>query len=169
MHFYLPLLLLVLLTACDGNTAARKAARGENFVAAPNHIFFKNTRARHYRAEEIAERATIYRHDNLFDSDARLRPALIDNWLQDRALIRFETDPVTAGWQLEAGTDTGWAVVPLTVPPSNQELTHLSEQLGSRAGLRLVTARDTLTAFPTEASRKEARLVITDYLRLVEN
>ena len=161
------LLLFPLIFACEGNTAARKTARGENFVSDPDHLYFKNTRARHYAAEEVAERATIYRHDALFASDANLRPALIDNWLQDRAVVRFELEGVAPGWALEAKDDDGWRRVPLSTPPTNEELGALNGILLGNAGLRIIARKDTLPAFSESSGRKEARTVLTDYLRLV--
>jgi hypothetical protein len=164
---FIAFFLLAGLLACDGNTAARKAARGPNFVAAPDHIYFKNIRARYYRAEEVTQRATIYRHDDLFDSAARLRPVLIDNWLQDRALIRFETEPGLTNWTLEVGKEDVWSAVPLTTPPLNKELADLSDLLLGNASLRLVSPQDTITAFPDDAGRTEARFVLNDFLRMV--
>lgn len=165
---YLPLfLLLPLFFTCEGNTAARKAARGTNFVSDPDHLYFKNTRARHYAAEEIAQRATIYRHDALFASEANLRPALIDNWLQDRAIIRFEPSAEGPGGVLESLTDGEWSKVPLTVPPSNEELDFLNDLLLSKDELRLSSPGDTVPAFPNSSGRAEARVVLNDFLRLV--
>ena len=163
----LPVLLLLALTACTGRTAERKLARGSNFVSDPDHLYFKNVRARHYRAQEITNRATLYRHDDLFASAATLRPVLVDNWLQDRAIIRFEVPTEFPGWEVEAKTDTAWVAVPLTVPPSNEELTALNAILLGNQPLRLITRRDTFDAFPDGAGRAEARVTLVDYLALV--
>ena len=168
MQKYLPLLLLLpVLLACEGNTAARKAARGENFVSDPDHLYFKNTRAHHYAAEEITQRATIYRHDGLFKSEANLRPTLIDNWLQDRAIIRFEAPETMPDWKLQSFTNEVWGVVKLSVPPTNKELHALNDLLLTKDELRLSSPTDTLPAFPTASGRTEARAVLNDYLRLV--
>jgi hypothetical protein len=167
LKYLIPLLMLPLLFACEGNNAARKAARGENFVSDPDHLYFKNTRARYYAAEEVAQRATIYRHANLFASEANLRPALIDNWLQDRAVIRFENKTATRGWQLETLEDEAWRKVSLSVPPTGEEVNTLNKLLLSKGELRLTTRTDTLPAFPEAAGRDESRAVLTDYLRLV--
>lgn len=165
---YLALLLLFpLVFACEGNTAARKAARGENFVSDPDHIYFKNTRARHYAAEEITQRATIYRHDGLFESEANLRPIMIDNWLQDRAVIRFNHPNGTPGWELQVFTKEEWRAVELSVPPTNKELDVLNRLLLGKDDLRLSSPTDTLPAFPKSSGRKETRSVLNDYLRLV--
>jgi len=165
---YLPFILLLALTNCEGNTAARKAARGTNFVPDPNHIYFKNVRARHYRTTEITNRATLYHHADLYDSEARLLAELVDNWIQDRALIRFGTRPEMADWQLVAKKTSGLAPISLTTPPTNGELARLFGLLSSPTPLFLVTAADTLAAFPNDAGRQETRVVINDYLRLVE-
>lgn len=169
---YLPFLVLALCCACEGKTAARKAARGANFVPDPNHIFFKNTRARHYRAEEITNRATIYRHDGLFESEAHLRPVLIDNWLQDRAVIRFELFPdVTefSDWMLGTKGDPGYDYdLTFSTPPTNEELSKLATALQGTEELFLFSQIDTIMpAFPDEAGQKHARTVIKDYLTLV--
>ena len=170
---FLPILLLLLCSACEGNTAALKASRGTNFVPDPNHLFFKNTRARHYRAEEITNRATIYRHDGLFQSEANLRLVLIDNWLQDRAVIRLELTPELSAWaetwSLMAGNGTQSAQkFTLSTPPTNEELDQLLTSLQSTDNLYLSIPADTLRlAFPNEAGRKHARTVIKDYLTLV--
>jgi len=164
----LPLILLLTLTACEGNTAARKAARGTNFVPDPNHIYFKNIRTRHYRATEVTNRATLYHHEDLYDSEARLLAELVDNWIQDRALIRFSTRPEMTDWQLVAKETDGLVPMPLTVPPTNGELARLFGLLSSPTPLLLVTTTDTLAAFPNDAGRQETRVVINDYLRLVE-
>lgn len=165
---YLTLLLMLpFLLTCEGNTAARKAARGENFVSDPDHLYFKNTRARYYAEEEITQRATIYRHGELFNSEANLRPALIDNWLQDRAVIRFEQNGGSTDWELTAFTQEKWQKVKLSVPPTNEELNTLSTLLLGKDELRIISAKDTLPAFPDDAGRTGARTVLIDYLRLV--
>ncbi|MCX8209873.1 MAG: hypothetical protein OTI34_02430 [Lewinella sp.] len=165
---YLTLLLMLsFLFTCEGNTAARKVARGENFVSDPDHLYFKNTRARHYAAEEIVQRATIYRHDGLFDSEANLRPTLIDNWLQDRAIIRFDYPTDTTNWELQAFTDEAWSEVELSVPPTNEELDVLNNLLLGKEELRLSSPTGILPAFPAASGRTEARAILNDYLRLV--
>lgn len=166
---YFPVLLLVLCAACEGNTAARKAARGANFVPDPNHLFFKNTRVRHYRAEEVTNRATIYRHDGLFLSEAHLLPVLIDNWLQDRAIIRFETAPDLPEWTLGTISGSGQQkTLPISTPPTNEELEELMAALQRKEALFLFSTIDTLLpAFPDEAGRKHALTVLNDYLTLV--
>lgn len=165
---YLPLLLLLALTACEGNTAARKAARGTNFVPDPNHIYFKNVRAHHYSTTEVTNRATLYHHDELYDSEAHLLAELVDNWIQDRALIRFSVRPELANWQLSAKKDDTLSPIALSTPPTNEELAGLTRTLRSPTPLFLVGPADTLSAFPDGAGRQEVRVVISDYLRLVE-
>lgn len=166
---YFPVLLLVCCSACEGNTAARKAARGANFVPDPNHLYFKNTRARHYRAEEITNRATIYRHDALFRSEARLFPVLIDNWLQDRAILRFETVPELPDWTLGPISESGQdKALTFSTPPTNEELDALITALRGEEALFLFSTLDSiLPAFPDEAGRRYARTVVNDYLTLV--
>ncbi len=165
----LPLLLLFpILLTCEGNTAARKTARGTNFVSDPDHLYFKNTRARHYAAAEITQRATIYRHGALFASAANLRPILIDNWLQDRAIIRFDGKAGTPDWKLETQQGNQWETIALSVPPTNEELADLHDVLLGKAELRIISSADTLPAFPDATGRAEARAVLNDYLRLVD-
>jgi hypothetical protein len=165
---YLPFFLLLALTACEGNTAARKAARGTNFVPDPNHIYFKNIRARHYRATEVTNRATLYHHEDLYDSEAHLLTELVDNWIQDRALIRLNSRPELPAWELIAQKDGAWQPVPLATPPTNEELAALAGLLRSPTPLLIVAPTDTLTAFPNGGGRQEALTVLYDYLRLVE-
>ena len=159
--------LLLSLPACQGRTAERKAARGTNYVADPDQIYFKNVRARHYRAEEVPNRATIYRHEDLYDSPARFRLALIDNWLDDRATLRYEVDSQHPAWELQYARDSAWTTVELATPPRDSNLHRLSRVLLSTAPLRLASPLDTVDAFPGGRGRTETRLVIADYLRLV--
>lgn len=169
MFRYLPLIFLLALVACEGNTAARKAARGTNFVPDPNHIYFKNIRAHHYQATEVTNRATLYHHGDLYASGAHLLVELVDNWIQDRALVRFSTRPELTGWELVAADKNGQQTISLTTPPTNEELADLITILRSPTPLLLFTATDTLTAFPNGEGRQEARTVINDYLRLVDH
>lgn len=169
---FLPLLILLICCSCEGKTAARKAARGPNFVPDPNHLFFKNTRARHYRAEEVTNRATIYRHEGLFESEAHLRPVLIDNWLQDRAVIRFELLPDVSdisNWKVATKENSSKNYdLTFSTPPTNEELSQLATALQGTEELFLFWQIDTIMpAFPDEAGRKHARTVIKDYLTLV--
>lgn len=169
MYRNLLFLLLLACFACEGNTDARKAARGENFVPDPNRIYFQNTRVRHYLAEEVTDRAVIYRHDALYRSAARLLPVLVDDWLQDRAYLRFDTRPELSSWQLEIHQpDEAARPLALSAPPTNAELTALSAALleGQELILRS-TADSLLSAFPSDEGRAEARRVINDYLALV--
>ncbi|MBB4080049.1 hypothetical protein GGR28_002679 [Lewinella aquimaris] len=72
------------LSACDGNTRDRRAARGEDYVSDPDHLFFLNTRSRDYRAVGLEEGVDAYRHDELTESDHLL---IIDRWIEDRAQL----------------------------------------------------------------------------------
>lgn len=174
MRLFLLLLLPFLLTTCDGNTAARKAARGEDFVAEPNRLYFKNTRTRNYITDERREDVTVYRHGKLLSSEAALLPVIADHWLEDRANIRFEirqspeAAPTPRPFRLDLNRQTGWETLPLTVPPTTEELNSLRGHLATRQEIRIVMGLDTLNPFPEEA-RKYAKEVLDDYLRLVED
>ncbi|MEM9260174.1 MAG: hypothetical protein AAGA62_11045 [Bacteroidota bacterium] len=171
MKYLLPLLLLSLF-ACEGNTAARKAARGPHFVADPDHLFFKNTRLRHYQAEEQQGSATSYRHDKLMASEATLIPVLLDNWLEDEATLRFDvrrkptSQATTEPFRLDVTKDGNWQAVRLSIPATNEEIATIRQHLVTNRKLRLVMAADTLMAFPDDA-RAAAREMLDDYLRLV--
>ena len=172
----LPLLLclLFLLSACEGNTRQRRADRGENYVPDADHLFFKNTRQREYAAEERAEGLTVFLHDDLRASNARVVPIIIDNWLNDRARLRFDlradgqTVTPERPFRLDVEQDAGWEVIPLTVPPTNAELARLRFHLGTSRDVRAVSGLDTLEAFPGPA-RRFAKEVLDDYLRLVNH
>ena len=165
--------LCLLFSACEGNTAARKAARGTDYVSAPDRLFFKNTRQRHYAADERREDITVFRHDKLTASDATLHPVIVDHWLEDRAAIRFdvrtdqEATPTPRPFRLDLQRSTGWETLALTVPPTLEELTRLRTQLSTQQDIRLVMGLDTLVAFPGD-SRREAKVVLDDYLRMVD-
>ena len=95
----LPLFLLcVLLAACDGNTRDRRAARGDDYVSAPDHLYFQNIRSRDYLAVTPQEGIVAYHHDEL-GADAKL--VLVEYWLEDRAELQLDgqalaRDQVTA-------------------------------------------------------------------------
>lgn len=171
MKYLLPLLLFSLF-ACEGDTAARKAARGPHFVSEPDHLFFKNTRLRHYQAEEAQGAPTSYRHDKLLASEATLLPVLLDNWLEDQASLRFDVrrspaeQAKTEPFRLDVAKDGSWEVVRLSVPATNEEIAEIRQYLVRNRELRIVMAADTLTAFPGTA-QAAAREVLDDYLRLV--
>lgn len=175
LSYLFPIVMLGLLfTACEGNTAARKAARGPNFVSAPDRLYFKNTRLRHYAADERREDVTVYRHDDLQASEATLLPVIVDYWLEDRAAIRFEvrTSPdaeaIPRPFRLDLFQQNKWQPVRLTAPPTNEELTILRQHLSTQQDLRIVMGVDTLDPFPGEA-RVAAKDILDDYLRLVAN
>lgn len=159
-------------TACEGNTAARKEARGEDYVSAPDRLYFKNTRLRNYSADERREDVTVFRHDDLAASEAVLLPAIVDFWLEDRANVRFEIrpDPSAAAtprpFRLDLQRTAGWKTLALTVPPTNEELVRLRAHLATQQDMRLVMGLDTLNPFPEEA-RAAAKEVLDDYLRMV--
>ena len=167
------LLLFPFLWACDGNTTARKAARGENYVPAPNRIFFKNTRARHYTAEDLPANFTVYRHEDILASDAALIPAIVDRWIEDRAQLLLETrlqrsdSPQFRPFRLEVFHDEEWHVIPLTTPPSIDEVKVLKDFVYQEYPLRIVSGLDTLSAF-SEGARPAAREVFNDFLRLID-
>ncbi|MEM6769249.1 MAG: hypothetical protein AAF597_01585 [Bacteroidota bacterium] len=161
------------LTSCEGNTAARKAARGPDYVPAPNRLYFKNTRIRHYAADERRQEVTVYRHDDLHASAATLLPLILDYWLEDRANIRFEVRPkpnaapLPKPFRLDLQQQKNWKTLRLTTPPTKEELTQLRDHLATQQDLRLVMGLDTLNPFPDEA-RAAAKEVLDDYLRLVD-
>ncbi|MFT7121841.1 MAG: hypothetical protein ACJAZ9_002029 [Neolewinella sp.] len=164
------LCLLFLLSGCEGNTSARKAARGPNYVAAPNRIYFKNTRIRHYAADESQEGFIILRHDDLLGPQTILLPAIIDNWLNDQAILRMEihsdNQSTIQPFRLDLEKPTGWEPLRLTVPPSNQEIKLLRQHLATHQDVRMVMGLDTINPFPG-VTRSAAKVVLDDYLRLV--
>ncbi|MEL7159842.1 MAG: hypothetical protein AAFN92_03720 [Bacteroidota bacterium] len=172
MRYLLLLLVLTFLVACEGGTAARKAAKGPYFVSDPDHLYFKNTRLRHYRADESRQEVTVYRHDDLLASEARVLPILLDNWLEDQATLRFDVrrdpaqDAVAEPFRLDVRQDAGWESLRLSVPPTNEEVAELRRYLSTNRELRVVMGLDTLAPFPGEA-RATAKEVLDDYLRLV--
>ncbi|WP_420459184.1 hypothetical protein [Neolewinella sp.] len=98
MRLLLLFLLCVLLTACDGNTRDRRAARGGDYVSAPDHLYFQNIRSRDYRAVTPEQGIVAYHHDDL-GADAEL--VLVEYWLEDRAELQLDgqslaRDQVTA-------------------------------------------------------------------------
>lgn len=175
MKHLLPLLTLplLLLTACQGKTQERRAARGENYVPDADHLYFKNTRLREYAAEDKAEGLTIYTHDDVLEGPARVVPILIDNWINDRARLRFDlradgkTITPNQPFRLDVRLEENWDPIPLNVPPANAELVRLRHYLATSQDLRLVIGLDTLDAFPAD-SRRDVKEVVDDYLRLVD-
>lgn len=167
------LLLIPFFIACDGNTATRKAARGENYVPAPNRIFFKNTRARHYTAEDLPANFTVYRHEDILASDAALIPTIVDRWIEDRAQLLLETrlengnSPQFRPFRMEVFQNEEWQVISLTTPPSVEEIKLLKDHVYQDDQLRIVSGLDTLNAFP-EGVRPAAREVFNDFLRLID-
>lgn len=160
-----------LLLACEGNTAARKAARGTSFVPAPNRIFFRNTRLRHYAADERRAEVTVYRHDDLYAGSAVVLPTIVDYWQEDRATVRFEIRrgedaPRPLPFRIVTPGDTAREAVTLATPPTPAEIAQLRQLIGGRQLLQVVIAQDTLPLFPG-AVRPAAREVLDDYLRLV--
>lgn len=166
-------LIPLLFAACDGNTAARKTARGENYVPAPNRIFFKNTRARQYTAEDLPANYTVYRHEDMLASDAALIPTIVDRWMEDRAQLLLETrlengdPPQGRPFRMEVLLDEEWQVISLTTPPSVNEVKTLKDHIYQDHQLRIVSGVDTLNAFP-ENARSAAREVFSDFLRLID-
>lgn len=166
------LILALLFTTCEGNTAARKAARGPDYVSTPDRLYFKNTRLRHYAADERRDDVTVYRHADLRQSQATLLPVIVDYWLNDRASIRFEVrvDPDSEAtprpFRLDLYQQNQWSPLRLTAPPTNEELKALRQHLSTQQELRIVMGVDTLSPFPGD-SRAAAKTVLDDYLRLV--
>lgn len=79
--------LVFVLSDCDGDSRNRHAARGEDYVSDPDHLFFKNTRSRDYRSETISEGVDAYYHDDLQPPRTYV---IIDYWLEDRAELLVE-------------------------------------------------------------------------------
>ncbi len=87
-------LCLVLLTACEGGARERRAARGEDYVSDPDHLYFRNIRGRDYRSRTIEEGVDRYVHDDLGE-EANLY--ILDRWLEDRAELVWDDRILTAG------------------------------------------------------------------------
>ena len=169
-----PTLFLIGLFACDGGTKERKTARGENFVADPNYLYFQNTRQRQYRVDDRGEAGNYFTHDDLYNSEASLLPVIYDDWLDDRAYLQLHTRNA-AGPASPSGpvslvitSATGDNVVVLPPRPGVAAIRQLGHHLSTRRPVRMLAGRDTLEAFPGPA-RDHAREVLNDYLRLVND
>ena len=175
MYRYLlaTLLVLPLLFACEGSTKARKAARGEHYVAEPNYLYFKNTRQRQYREDNRGEAGNYFYHDDLYGSEASLLPVIWDKWLEDEAYLELHTRNV-AGPSSPSGpvtlvisSSTGANAVVLKPRPDRAAVEQLAHHLSTNRTVRVLLGQDTLEAFPGVA-RDHAREVLVDYLRLTE-
>ncbi len=98
---YLPLFVVsVLLFACDGASRDRRAARGEDYVSDPSHLYFKNIRSKDYVAVTLEEGVEAYRHDELIAAEDLL---IVDYWLEDRAELRRDGELLSLaqarGWR----------------------------------------------------------------------
>ena len=168
-----PGLLLLCLAACEGGAKDRKAARGENYVADPNYLYFKNTRQREYRVDDRGEAGNYFTHDDLYNSAASLLPVIYDNWLDDRAFLQLHTrsgagpaspsGPIT----LVITSATGRNEVVLPARPDVAAVEQLSHHLSTNRTISILVGQDTLEAFPGPA-RADAREVLNDYLRLID-
>ncbi len=87
MRLLVLFLLCILITACDGGTRDRRAARGDDYVSAPDHLYFQNIRSRDYRAATPEEGIVAYHHDDL-GTGAKL--VLVEYWLEDRAELQLD-------------------------------------------------------------------------------
>ena len=86
------LIVFLLLSACEGNTRERRAARGSNFVSDPDHLYFLNVRSRDYRSVTLDEGVEEYRHDDLPPATDLV---IIDRWLHDRAELLLNDQPLS--------------------------------------------------------------------------
>lgn len=162
---------MILLCSCKDGTEERRSSRGEHFVPDPNYLYFKNTRARDYRTEELADKTILWKLDDLFSSDAVLQPVIQDVWLEDRAYLTcyLRGEPSQA-FRLEAERreDAGWEFVPVSDPMTLAQIHAFRQMLGAQRALRVITPSDTLGVFSAPPERAAAREVIDDYLRLLE-
>lgn len=115
--------LLLLLTACEGGGAERRAARGDTFVSDPDHLYFKNMRSRDYRAAELREGVDAYYHDGL---DGEL--VIVDDWLEDRATLQLdgETLSVKETIELRQALTSGRDADPFTDQPAREAATEVT-------------------------------------------
>ena len=172
-HAFLYFLLIAVLAACEGNTKARKEARGEHYVADPNYLYFKNTRQRQYREEDRGEAGNYFYHDDLYASEATLLPVIWDKWLEDEAYLELHTrsgeSPAGPSGQINLliSSKTGVNSVALQSRPDRAAVEQLNHQLNTNREINLVVDGDTLPAFPRSA-RDHAKEVLSDYLRLID-
>lgn len=112
--------------ACDGNTRARKTARGQDFVSDPDHLYFLNVRSRDYRVVSLAEGLDAYLHEDLpGDPELTIR----DNWLEDRAQLLLDDRPLPpdAVRELHQKLRTGAADTPFTDERTRKAATEVVE------------------------------------------
>lgn len=167
------LLSILLLAACDGGTKERKAARGENFVPAPNALFFKNTRQRDYRLTDRGEAGNFFTHEDLQASPATVLPVIHHDWINDRAYLQLHTrsaagpaspsGPVKLFITSATGTNAVSLAPKLDVAATKRFAHHLS----TNRPIRQLVGKDTVDVFPGEA-RRHARESLADFLRLVD-
>ncbi len=160
----LPILLILYLTACDGNTKARKSLRGEHFVPDPNYLFFKNTRQRDYRVTDLGEAGNLFEHEDLAILTSPIRIIIHDDWLDDRAYLKLQTaTPANpeASYYLNADP------LPLNERLDVTTIKGIYRQLSANRSIQRIQNADTIRLFPGPAA-DQAREVLSDYLRLVE-
>lgn len=89
--FALLLLLTLLFTACQGDSQSYGDTTGLH-VSEADHLFFKNTRLRYYRAlEDEASKMTYYFHEKLAADTFPLQLYLVDNWIHSKAFLVLKT------------------------------------------------------------------------------
>lgn len=87
---------LFFLLGCSGASESEQGEDRGFRVSDPDHLYFKNTQIRDYRATEDTERyRTIYLHDLMANDTSGLDLLLVDNWIRSQAFLEFAQEPAS--------------------------------------------------------------------------
>ncbi len=179
--FTLVLFLTLLFTACQGDSRQSYGDATGLHVSEADHLFFKNTRLRYYRAlEDEANKMTYYFHEKLAADTFPLQLYLVDNWIHGKAFLALKTKGKAAPQDLPAAAPLQF----LAYEQNSNQLVFSSEELadipalfrfraaldkGGKICFQQPLETDRANCLPTSATFRRAwNETIADFLQLTQ-
>lgn len=119
--------LLLFFAACQADSSQSYGSAIGLRVSEADHLYFKNTRLRYYRAQEDeATKMTYYFHDKLANDTFGLQLYLVDNWIHNSAFLALKNKGKAAPQDLTEAVGIQF----IAYQQNSNQLVFTSDELG---------------------------------------
>lgn len=163
--FTLLLVFGLFFAACQGDSRQSYGDATGLHVSEADHLFFKNTRLRYYRAQEDeASKMTYYFHEKLAADTFPLQLYLVDNWIHSKAFLALKNKGEAAPQDLKEAV----GIQLIAYQQNSNQLVFTSDELGDIPALfrfRAALERGDRICFNQSSSGLQSCLPITATFR----
>lgn len=139
-------------------------------VSSPSRLFFQNTRSHLYQLVSQKNGRIDYYYWKEQSKDSPIDVVIADNWLAEEAylLLNFNEDLLEEEWTITNSDEVIFNNEPSTNRAHYDTALNIYRALQDGDSLYIRSGDESIELFPEEADRANFKVIVKDYLRLIE-